>query len=114
MSVESGKRALVGAAPEGAHGEGRPLDFYHSDRSLQALLALYLPPEERAQLEPHLARLGRLVGGRLDDLAREADRSPPRLEVRTRLGEDRQRVITAPAYRALEELAFGEFALAAL
>ena len=37
-------------------------------------------------MQPHLARLGRLVGDRLDDLAREADKTPPRLEPRTRAG----------------------------
>jgi alkylation response protein AidB-like acyl-CoA dehydrogenase len=94
--------------------ESRGLDFYGSDRSLQGLLQLYLPPAELAHLTPYLARLGRLVGDRLDDLAREADLTPPRLEQRNRLGEDRQRIVKAPAYVAMEQLAFGEFALSAL
>jgi alkylation response protein AidB-like acyl-CoA dehydrogenase len=114
MSVESGKRALAGAASDREGVDARAIDFYNSDLSLKALLAHYLADEERRHLEPHLTRLGRLVGGRLDDLAREADLTPPRLEVRNRLGEDRQRVLKAPAYRALEELAFGTFALACL
>ena len=46
--------------------ESRGLDFYHSDRSLKALLRLYLAPPELEQMEPHFERLGRLVGGRLD------------------------------------------------
>jgi alkylation response protein AidB-like acyl-CoA dehydrogenase len=79
-----------------------------------ALLGLYLPQAELRHMEPHFQRLGRLVGGRLDDLAREADKMPPRLEPRTRTGEDRQTVVTAPAYREMERLAFGELALAAL
>src|SRR5262245_31804633 len=94
--------------------ESRGLDFYHSDRSLKALLGLYLPRPELAHMQPYFERLGRLVGGRLDRLAREADKTPPRLEPRTRRGEDRQTIVTAPAYDAMEEIAFGDFALAAL
>src|SRR5262249_785163 len=80
----------------------------------KAQLLLYLPTAELAHLEPHLARLGRLVGARLDHLARDADRTPPRLEPRDRLGEDFPHIAKAPAYLAMEQLAFGEFALAAL
>ena len=94
--------------------ESRGLDFYRSDPSLRALLGLYLAPAELRHMEPHFERLGRLVGGRLDDLAREADRTPPRLEPRDRQGEDRQTIVKAPAYREMERLAFGELALAAL
>jgi acyl-CoA dehydrogenase len=94
--------------------ESRGLDFYHSDRSLKALLRLYLAPAELRHMEPHLERLGRLVGGQLDDLARDADKTPPRLEPRNRQGEDRQSIVKAPAYVEMERLAFGELALAAL
>jgi alkylation response protein AidB-like acyl-CoA dehydrogenase len=94
--------------------ESRGLDFYRSDRSLKALLGLYLAPTELAHMEPHFERLGRLVGGRLDDLAREADKTPPRLEQRNRQGEDRQTIVTAPAYREMAGIAFGELALAAV
>ena len=94
--------------------ESRGLDFYHSDRSLKTLLGLYLAPAELRHMEPHFERLGRLVGGRLDDLAREADKTPPRLEPRNRQGEDRQSIVKAPAYREMERLAFGELALAAV
>jgi len=97
-----------------ASPESRGLDFYRSDPSLAAMLEIYLPAPERAHMEPHFARLGRLVGGRLDDLAREADKAPPRLEPRTRQGEDRQSIVKAPAYLAMERIAFGELALAAL
>jgi acyl-CoA dehydrogenase len=92
----------------------RGLNFYHSDRSLKALLDLYLSPAELAHMQPHFARLGRLVGGELDDLARTADKEPPRLEPRTRHGEDHQSISKSPAYVAMERLAFGDLALAAL
>jgi alkylation response protein AidB-like acyl-CoA dehydrogenase len=97
-----------------ASPDSRGLDFYHSDRSLKALLALYMAPAELRHMEPHFERLGRLVGGRLDELAREADKTPPRLEPRNRRGEDRQIIVKAPAYLEMERLAFGELALAAV
>jgi alkylation response protein AidB-like acyl-CoA dehydrogenase len=109
---------MVHGVRPGASGtpspESRGLDFYRSDRSLTALLGLYLPQAELAHMEPYFQRVGRLVGDRLDDLAREADKTPPRLEPRTRSGEDRQAIVKAPAYREMERLAFGELALAAL
>ena len=92
--------------------ESRGLDFYHADRSLKALLGLYLAPEELRHMEQHFERLGGLVGGRLDELAREADKMPPRLEPRNPQGEDRQSIVKAPAYLEMERLAFGELALA--
>src|SRR5262245_15351839 len=110
MNLEARKSSSTASASP----ESRGLDFYGSDPSLKGMLQIYLSPAERAHLEPHLKRLGRLVGARLDDLAREADKLPPRLEPRTRQGEDRQTIIKAPAYLAMERLAFGELALAAL
>src|SRR5262245_6796172 len=114
MTMEPCKLAVPAVPRASSATDARGLDFYNSDRSLQALLGLYLAPAERAHLEPHLLRLGRLVGARLDDLARAADIAPPRLEPRTREGEDCQRIVKSPAYVAMERLAFGEFALAHL
>ncbi|RTL73292.1 MAG: DNA alkylation response protein [Hyphomicrobiales bacterium] len=94
--------------------DSRGLDFYNSDPSLKAMLGLYIGQEERFHLEPHLQELGRLVGGPLDDLAREADRAPPRLELRLRTGEETQTVVKSPYYREMEKLAFGKFQLAAM
>src|SRR5262249_24643207 len=110
MNVEPRKSgSTVSASPESTG-----LDFYASDPSLKGLLEIYLSTAEREHMAQHLARLGRLVGGKLDDLAREADKTPPRLEPRNRQGEDRQTIVKAPAYREMERLAFGELALAAL
>src|SRR5258705_12698923 len=52
-------------------------NFYAIDRGLRDLLAHYLTPEDFRRLEPHFDRLGALAGGRLDELARIADRHPP-------------------------------------
>src|SRR5688500_18343959 len=109
MNAEPRNLTSVQASPS---PDSRGLDFYRSDRSLTALLGLYLPPAELAHMQPYFERLGRLVGGALDDLAREADKIPPRLEPRDRQGEDRQTIVKAPAYREMERIAFGELGLA--
>ena len=49
-------------------------NFYAIDRGLRDLLRLYLQPDDFSRLEPHFDRLGRLSGGRLDELARVADK----------------------------------------
>ena len=85
------------------------MDFYATDRGLRDLLALYLPAETRAVLDPHFARLGKLAGGRLDELARTADRHPPVLHPRDRYGRDREWIEYHPAYREMEQIAFGDF-----
>jgi alkylation response protein AidB-like acyl-CoA dehydrogenase len=92
----------------------RGANLYTTDPALRELLGLYLPGPLLTHLEPQLQRLGALAGGELDDLAGVADRNPPTLEMRTRTGIDRQRVLKHPAYVEMERLAFGEFALAAI
>ena len=73
-----------------------------------------MEPALHTHLRPHLHRLGALAGGELDEAALCADRHPPRLLHRTRAGDDRQSIEKHPAYRRLEEVAFGEFGLAAM
>ena len=85
------------------------LDFYAVDRGLRDLLAIYLPAATRAALEPHFARLGRLAGNRLDELARIADKHPPALHPRDRFGRDEDWIEYHPAYREMEAIAFGDF-----
>ncbi len=85
------------------------MDFYAIDRSLQDLLGLYLDPKVRAHFEPHYQRLGKLAGGRLDEIARIADRNGPILRARDRLGRDEDWIEYHPAYREMESIAFGDF-----
>lgn len=94
--------------------ETRGLNFFEGDASLQALMRLYLPEDERAHMGPHFSRLGALVGDELDALARDADRNPPALNHRDRQGADRQSLEKHPSYRDMERLAYGDFALAAM
>jgi acyl-CoA dehydrogenase len=85
------------------------MDFYAIDRSIQDLLRIYLPDDVRAHFEPHFARMGQLAGGRLDELARVADRHTPVLHARDRYGRDEDWIEYHPAYREMEQIAFGDF-----
>jgi alkylation response protein AidB-like acyl-CoA dehydrogenase len=115
----SSKRRVRGkepAAPSGRTNAPSPIapdcagqDFYAIDAGLQQLLAVYLPAALRARLEPYFARLGVLAGGRLDALARTADRHGPVLHPRDRFGRDEDWIEYHPSYREMEAIAFGEF-----
>jgi alkylation response protein AidB-like acyl-CoA dehydrogenase len=85
------------------------MDFYAADQGLRDLLTLYVPADVRATLEPHWVRLGKLAGGRLDELARIADRHGPVLHARDRFGLDEDWIEYHPAYREMEAIAFGDF-----
>ncbi len=97
------------AVPD-AHG----LNLYACDPWMAPLLGLYLPADLLAHLQPHLHRLGALAGGQLDEWATTADHNPPTLHPRSRRGEDAQRVDYHPAYRAMEQVAFADYGLAAM
>ncbi len=90
------------------------LNFYEADRSLSDLLDIHLPTPLRRHIEPHLRRLGGLAGGELDACARLADRHPPVLHHRDRFGRDEQSIEYHPAYRRLEQAAFGDFGIHAM
>lgn len=89
-------------------------NFYRNDPSLADLLRIYLDDRLFRHIEPHLDRLGGLVGGRLDECGRMADRHGPVLHQRDRFGRDVQSIEYHPAYRELEAAAFGEFGIHAL
>jgi acyl-CoA dehydrogenase len=84
-------------------------NFYAIDRGLRDLLPLYLAAEDFNKLEPHFDRMGRLAGGRLDELARIADKHPPLLNPRDRFGRDEDWIDYHSAYREMEQIAFGNF-----
>ena len=85
------------------------MDFYAADPGLRDLLAIYLPADVLGRLASHYERLGQLAGGRLDELARIADRHPPVLHARDRFGRDQDWIEYHPAYREMEQIAFGDF-----
>ena len=84
-------------------------NFYAIDRGLRDLLRLYLEPDDFRRHEPHFDRLGALAGGRLDELARIADKHPPVLHARDRFGRDEDWIDYHPSYREMEQIAFGDF-----
>ena len=84
-------------------------NFYAIDRGLRDLLQLYLEPNDFRRLEPHFDRLGALAGGRLDELARTADKHPPVLNARDRFGRDEDWIDYHSSYREMENIAFGDF-----
>ncbi|SIN96752.1 Acyl-CoA dehydrogenase [Bradyrhizobium erythrophlei] len=84
-------------------------NFYAIDRGLRDLLALYLLPDDFRRLEPHFDRLGALAGGKLDELARIADKHPPVLHPRDRFGRDEDWIDYHSSYREMEKIAFGDF-----
>jgi acyl-CoA dehydrogenase len=85
------------------------MDFYAADQGLRDLLAIYLPRNVLDHLTPHYQRLGQLAGGRLDELARTADRHPPVLHPRDRFGRDEDWIEYHPSYREMEQIAFEQF-----
>jgi alkylation response protein AidB-like acyl-CoA dehydrogenase len=92
----------------------RGMNFFRADPGFQDLLKLYMPGELRTHLWPHLERLGGLAGGRLDELAEQADKHPPVLHARDRFGRDEEWIEYHPAYREMEKLAWAEFGLHAM
>src|SRR5437762_9015252 len=90
------------------------MNFYRADPALTDLLRLHLPDPLFRHIAPHLDRLGALAGGTLDDCARVADRHTPVLHQRDKFGRDVQHIEYHPAYRELENAAFGEFGIHAL
>ncbi len=114
---------MVGIAgrPDGALGRragGMPdlagLNFYEADRNLARTLRLRLAPEHVERTKALLHEAGALAGGEVDRLARIADRNPPRLVPFDARGERIDQVEYHPAYRELERIGFGRFALAAM
>jgi acyl-CoA dehydrogenase len=92
----------------------RGLNFYEADHSLRSLLPFYLEPRLLAHLEPHFHTLGALAGGRLGELSEIADRHVPALHQRDRSGRAEDWIDYHPAYRAMEEIAYGQFGLHAM
>ena len=90
------------------------MNFYRADPALTDLLRIHLPDRIFNHIEPHLDRLGGLAGGHLDECARLADRHTPVLHQRDRFGRDVQWIEYHPAYRELENAAFGEFGIHAM
>src|SRR5437899_7392307 len=90
------------------------MNFYRADPALTDLRRLHLPEALFRHIEPHLDRLGALAGGPLDECARLADRHTPVLHQRDKFGRDVQWIEYHPAYRELENAAYGQFGIHAM
>jgi acyl-CoA dehydrogenase len=90
------------------------LNFHESDRSLRDMLRLYMDEPLLSHLSPHLDELGRLAGGRLNDLADLADKHPPILHHRDRFGRDEEWIEVHPAYDEIRRIAFARFGMHAM
>jgi acyl-CoA dehydrogenase len=120
MDALPSRKSLDEAAPESARGPDHIApdcagqNFYAVDRGLHDLLRLYLAADDFRALEPHFDRLGALAGGRLDELARIADKHPPVLHARDRFGRDEDWIDYHSSYREMEQIAFGDFGFHAM
>jgi hypothetical protein len=85
---EKSGRYRTGAFP-GAIG----LNWYDCDPTLAFLMRFYMEPAELAWAEPHLRRIGALMGELVARNAEETDKNPPVLERYDRWGHDVSRVV---------------------
>ncbi|OBG29937.1 acyl-CoA dehydrogenase family protein [Mycobacterium sp. 852002-51057_SCH5723018] len=74
------------------------LNWYLTDPTLRFTMAYYLAPDELAVVEPHLARMGELMGGPVARWAEETDANPPRLERYDRWGHDISQVVMPASF----------------
>ena len=76
------------------------LNWYRCDPTLQFLMCVHLTPQGLAWAEPHLDRVGALMGGSIAERAEETDRNPPHLERYDRWGHDISRVVMPASFEA--------------
>jgi acyl-CoA dehydrogenase len=74
------------------------LNWYRTDPTLQFTMAYYLRPDELAVVEPHLQRVGELMGGPVARWAEETDQNPPRLQRYDRWGHDVSQVVMPASF----------------
>lgn len=94
--------------------DSRGLNFFRIDPYAEPLLKTYLPKALYQHLLPTFDNLGVAVGDSLDQLADVADKNPPGLSVRNRIGTDESVISKHPAYVELEKTAFSDLGLAAM
>ena len=73
-----------------------------------------LTQDELNHFTPHFDAMGEVAGGRLNDLAMQADKNEPVLHPRDRFGRDIDWIDYHPAYREMEKIAWGDFQMAAM
>jgi alkylation response protein AidB-like acyl-CoA dehydrogenase len=76
------------------------LNWWTCDPTLQFLMRVHLGADCLRWAEPHLERVGALMGGPVAERAEATDRNPPRLEKYDRWGRDISRVVHADSFVA--------------
>jgi hypothetical protein len=76
------------------------LNWYSCDPTLQRAMRYYLTEEQFAWTEPHLVRLGELMGGAVSERADLTDKNPPRLVKYDRWGHDVSEVMIPESAQA--------------
>ncbi|WP_336215134.1 acyl-CoA dehydrogenase family protein [Nonomuraea sp. LPB2021202275-12-8] len=77
-------------------------NWWRCDPSLHLLMRRHLG-DGYAWAEPHLDRLGALMGGLIAECAEETDRNPPRLEKYDKWGRDVSQVVMPPSFHAARQ-----------
>lgn len=80
-------------------------NFFASDQILQSHLGNYLPVDALQYMHENLDQLGETAATQMDALSQKADKLPPQLNKRNRLGEDVDEVEFEPAYWQLMDIA---------
>lgn len=101
-------------APSGGMPDTTGMNFFEEDANLRFVLGMRLPKADLERALPLLHDAGAVAGGRLDELARIAERNPPRLVQYDARGERVDTVEYHPAYQGMERIAFERFGLAAI
>ncbi|MGH9275811.1 MAG: acyl-CoA dehydrogenase family protein [Acidimicrobiales bacterium] len=74
------------------------LNWWRCDPSLQFLMRYHLGADDLAWADPHLDRMGALMGGPVSERAEITDKHPPRLERYDRWGHDISEVVLPPSF----------------
>jgi hypothetical protein len=74
------------------------LNWWRCDPTLQFLMRYHLSADDLAWAEPHLDRMGALMGGPVSARAEITDKHPPRLERYDRWGHDISEVVLPPSF----------------
>ena len=89
--------------------DSKGINSYYRDKSLAKLLEYYCGRELFEQVENKFIELGEVVGSELEELALSADKNPPKLKKRSRVGELSNDVEKHPDFIKIE--LFGNLSL---
>ena len=94
--------------------DSKGINAYYRDKSFAKLLEYYCGKELFEQVENKFIELGEVVGSELEELALSADKNPPKLKKKSRVGELSNDIEKHPDFIKIEKFAFEKFGLAAM